>query len=73
MTWIKFDRDENGFATEECLYKIRKSIPCSLAMKYQSTVVYMSVNNERDFSDKYDSIRTQEIITHYLPIQKLEV
>ena len=73
MNWLPIDRDKNGFATEESLYKIRKSIPCSLAMKYQSTVVYMSVNNERDFSDKYDSVRTQEIITHYLPIQKLEV
>ena len=73
MTWIKIDRDENGFATEECLYKIRKSMPCSLAMKYQSTVVYMSVNDERDFANKYDSIRTQETITHYLPIPKLEV
>ena len=45
LTWTKIDRDENGFATEECLYKIRKSTPCSLAMKYQNTVVYMSLNN----------------------------
>lgn len=22
MTWIKIDRDENGFATEECLDRI---------------------------------------------------
>jgi hypothetical protein len=73
MEWIKIGRDENGFATEECLCKIRKSMPCSLAMKYQRTVIYMSVNNELDFANKYDSIRTQETITHYLPIPKIEV
>lgn len=73
MTWIKIDRDENGFATEECLCKIRKSMPCSLAIKYQNTVVYMSLNNELDFANKYDSIKTQKIITHYLPIPKFEV
>lgn len=73
MQWLPIDRYENGFATEECLYKIRKSTPCSLAMKCQGTVIYMSVNNELDFANKYDSVRTQKIITHYLPIPKLEV
>lgn len=24
MTWIKIDRDENGFATEECLSRIEE-------------------------------------------------
>ena len=27
MEWIKIDRDENGFATEECLDKIFSHLP----------------------------------------------
>jgi hypothetical protein len=30
MTWIKIDRDENGFATEECLDKIFSHLPVVL-------------------------------------------
>lgn len=35
MKWIKIDRDENGFTTEECLRKIEvcyeKKIPVAIA------------------------------------------
>ena len=30
MTWIKIDRDENGFATEKCLDKIFNNLPCAV-------------------------------------------
>lgn len=71
MTWIKIDRDENGYATEECLKSMRKAIP----FVYVATKeVYITIGNENDFYVYEDGFKTDIFdVTHYLPILKLEV
>ena len=71
MTWIKIDRDENGFATEECLDKMFKAIP----FVYVGTGnIYVAVGDESDFNVYLESFKTSNFdVTHYLPTPKLEV
>lgn len=71
MNWLPIDRDENGFATEECLESMRKAIP----FVYVATKeVYVAIGNENDFYVYEDGFKTDIFdVTHYLPIQRLEV
>lgn len=71
MQWIKIDRDENGFATEECLNKMRKAIPFVFVATKE---IHVAVGNEYDFDVYIDGFKTDSFdVSHYLPIPKLEV
>lgn len=76
MTWIKIDRDENGFATEECLDKIFNNLPCAVCLQTEGGYKYYNfVNKYLDMCHNREDIRTNTGYTHYLPIPilKLEV
>lgn len=73
MTWIKIDRDENGFATDSALNVMFAYCPCVLLLKETETGYsnfYMVVTKQlfRDYSEKH--IRPNRLYTHYLPIPK---
>ena len=72
MQWIKIDRDENGFATEECLDKMQKSVPFIAATRIQHRFVNCLINDERDFTIYKETIYSGSDVTHYLPIPKIE-
>ena len=74
MTWIKIDRDKNGFATEECLESMRKAIPFVYVFPCEEKDVYVAVGDEQEFDMYKQSFYTDSFcVTHYLPIPKLEV
>lgn len=76
LQWLPIDRDENGFATDECLRKIEecyeKDIPVVIAYKgygIDYDVITPASYIQRWCSDIHNSAK----YTHYLPIPKLEV
>jgi hypothetical protein len=74
MTWIKIYRDENGFATEECLDKIFSHLP--LVLHHNKMGGGYDVLNPQTKSLKLylrERVKTNKAYTHYLPIPKLEV
>lgn len=76
MQWIKIDRDENGFATKECLGKIEEyyenDIPVVIAFdNYCQDYTVITAASKLDAW--LNSIRINSSYTHYLPIPKLEV
>lgn len=40
MKWLPIDRDENGFATEECLDRIFNNLPCAVAINNYGMDIY---------------------------------
>lgn len=74
MEWIKIDRDENGFATEECLDKIFSHLPVVLHHNKMGGG-YDVLNPQTDSLKLYfrEGVKTSKTYTHYLPIPKLEV
>lgn len=73
MKWLPIDRDENGFATEECLDKMYKAIPFVIATRIVQRSVYLLIKGKRDFTIYKETIYSEGNVTHYLPIPKLEV
>ena len=73
LQWLPIDRDENGFATEECLDEIYKAIPFVVATRIQQRSVYLLIQGKRDFTIYKETIYSGSDVTHYLPIPKLEV
>ena len=75
LTWIKIDRDESGFATEECLKKIglcyEKEIPVAIAYVGYGTD-YDIITPSSDIQGWLADIHNSAKYTHYLPILKLE-
>ena len=73
MTWIKINRDENGFATIETLNVIvelhKDGVP--IAMRCGDT--YEMLSPDHDIYGWYGEIERDTDYTHYLPIAKLEV
>ena len=73
MKWIKIDRDENGFATEECLNRIFNNLPCAVCSQTEGGYkYYFFVNKCLDMAHNPEEVRTNTGYTHYLPIPKLE-
>ncbi len=74
MKWLPIDRDENGFATEECLDKMFSNIPIVLLYKLpDGRKVYEGIS-DTDFIDPWRGDIDRDVCyTHYLPIPKLEV
>lgn len=76
MKWMPIDRDENGFATEECLIKIeecyKKDIPVVIAFDNYCQD-YTVITAALKLDAWLNSIRINSSYTHYLPIPKLEV
>lgn len=77
MTWIKIDRDENGFASIESVNKIIKlhkdGIPVALASKDSYGYTYDVISPIHDIFEWYGDIEHNPHYTHYLPIPKLIV
>lgn len=74
MTWIKIDRDANGFATEECISRIFNNLPCAVCCQTEGGYKYYNLVNEYlDMMHNREEVRTNTGYTHYLPIPKLEV
>lgn len=77
MTWIKIDRDENGFATEECLEKIEAILKQEgdilLIVTMYGCSHYETIDHRFYYKMKSKIIREEMAYTHYLPIPKLEV
>ena len=76
MNWLPINRDENGFATEECLDKIFNNLPCAVCSQTEGGYKYYNfVNEYLDMWHNREDIRTNTGYTHYLPIPipKLEV
>lgn len=74
MKWIKIDRDDSGFATEECLDKMFASLPIVVAQKRSGeSILYESICDLNDVYDWRGEIDRDIDYTHYLPIPKLEV
>ena len=46
MEWLPIDRDENGFATEECLEKIFNNLPCAVCSQTEGGYKYYNFANE---------------------------
>ena len=74
MTWIKIDRDENGFATEECLDMMFSNLPIVLSYKLiDGRKVYEGIS-DTDYIDSWRGDIDRDVCyTHYLQIPKLEV
>ena len=74
MKWIKIDRDENGFATEECLDKIFSHLPVVLHHNKMGGG-YDILNPQTKSLKLYlrEGVKTSKAYTHYLPIPKLIV
>lgn len=69
MKWLPIDRDENGFATEECLEKMHNAIPFVFISLHEEKDIYVAVGDERDFNAYIDIFKTDSFdVTHYLPI-----
>ena len=74
LQWLPIDRDESGFATEECLDKIFNNLPCAVCSQTEGGYKYYNfVNEYLDMCHNRKDIRTNTCYTHYLPIPKLEV
>lgn len=71
MNWQPIDRDENGFATDECLDRIFNNLPCVVAINSYGMDIY-KVIPEWDKQTR-DFLKSKAMYTHYLPIPKLEV
>jgi hypothetical protein len=73
MKWLPIDRDENGFATEECLRKIEacyeKEIPVAIAYVSYGTD-YDVITPSSDIQGWLADIHNSAKYTHYLPIPK---
>lgn len=71
MTWIKIDRDENGFATEECLDKIFEKTPVVFKTNIKGGTYEVANPSGKTISAVWrEGIRTHNCYTHYLPIPK---
>ena len=77
MKWLPIDRDENGFATEECLDRIFNNLPCAVCSQTEGGYKYYNMVGEYfDMMHNREDLRTNTSYTHYLPIPpipKLEV
>ena len=77
MTWIKIDRDKNGFATEEALDIIvelhKNGVPIAMRCGERCGDAYAMLSPDHDIYSWCDEIERNADYTHYLPIPKLEV
>ena len=72
MEWIKIDRDENGFATEECLDKIFYNLPCVVCSQTKGGYKYYNLVGECfDMAYNREYLKINTGCTHYFPIPKL--
>ncbi len=73
MTWIKIDRDENGFATEEALDIIVELHKNGVPIAMRCSDSYYMLSPYHDIYSWCGEIARNADYTHYLPIPKLEV
>mgnify|MGYP003301426533 CR=1 FL=1 len=76
MKWIKIDRDDNGFATEEVLDIIvelhKNGVPIAmLCIGYGDS--YAMLSPDQDIYSWCGEIERNTGYTHYLPLPKLEL
>lgn len=65
MKWLPIDRDENGFATEECLEKIFNNLPCVVCSQTEGGYKYYNMVGEYfDMMHNREDLRTNTGYTH---------
>lgn len=71
MQWLPIDRDESGFATEECLDKIFSHLPVVLHHNKMGGG-YDVLNPQKESLKLYlrEGVKTSKTYTHYLQIPK---
>lgn len=72
MTWIKIDRDENGFATDKCTKEALKQLPIVIR-GYDELGEYHHLLTKDSLECDKMAIFKFKTYTHYLPIPKLVV
>ena len=73
LQWLPIDRDENGFATEECLDKMFSTLPIVVVFNLpDGRKVYEGISETGYIDDWRGDIDRDTHYTHYLPIPKLE-
>lgn len=71
MKWVKIDRDESGFATEECLDKMFSTLPIVVVFDFPDGRKNYEGISETDYvGDWRGAIDRDTDYTHYLPIPK---
>lgn len=73
MTWIKIDRDENGYATNECISEMYKNLPVAVVRRKQGELPQFVRAIDKATSYIMHNVQKERAYTHYLPIPKLEV
>lgn len=76
LQWLPIDRDENGFATEECWKKIEhlmKSVDILFRYQGRSDYDYYIRRSRSIWTSDIKDIKRDTNYTHYFPIPKLEV
>ena len=69
MTWIKIDRDKNGFATDKCTKEALKQLPIVIR-GYDELGEYHHLLTEDSLECDKMAIFKFKTYTHYLPIPK---
>ena len=69
MTWIKIDRDENGFVTAKCTKEALKQLPIVIR-GYDELGEYHHLLTEDSLECDEMAIFKFGTYTHYLPIPK---
>ena len=72
LQWLPIDRDENGFATEECTKEALKQLPIVIR-GYDELGEYHHLLTEDSLECDKMAIFKFKTYTHYLPIPKLGV
>lgn len=71
MEWIKIERYENGFATEECLDMMFTSLPIVVVEEYpDGSFLYHAICDLNSLVGWREEIDRDNDYTHYLPIPK---
>lgn len=74
LQWQPIDRDEDGFATKECLDKMFNNLPCAVCSQTEGGYKYYNMVGEYfDMVHNREDIRMNTGYTYYLPIPKLGV
>lgn len=67
MEWIKIDRDNNGFATEEALDKLYSQLPVIISETMKEDVVHYDVITTDNYVDWSSDLSLRPRYSHYLP------
>lgn len=71
MEWIKIDRDNNGFATDEALDKLYSQLPVVIAETIDDVVYYYTITAD-NYMDWIADLSLRTRYSHYLPFNEFK-